>query len=262
MPEKPLVSIITVSLNDLEGLKRTVTSVFGQTWQEFEYIIIDGGSADGSKEYIESLDDKIEYWVSEQDSGVYNAMNKGIKAANGEYLLFLNSGDHLLNNEVLKENNQHLEFYELIYFNIQVGGKEISEIISYPKELRFSDFYFSSLGHPSTFIKKVLFEKVGIYDEKLDIVSDWKFFILALFKHNCSYKKVDNIMTTFYRDGISSNPKNEVIITAERKEVLNTNFQAFLLEIKELYELRAVIQNLKKSKKIKFLLRLGLLNKF
>lgn len=262
MQDKPLISIITVNLNDVEGLKRTMTSVFGQTFKDFEYIVIDGGSTDGSKEYIEQHSDRIDFWVSEKDTGIYNAMNKGIKAATGEYLLFLNSGDELFNNEVLKGNKQYLEFKELIYFNIQVGEKEISEIVSYPKELRFSDLFFGSLGHPSTFIKKELFEKVGLYDENLKIVSDWKFFILALFKYNCSYKKVDNTLSIFYLDGISSNPKNEDVITAERKEVLSTNFRAFLLEIKELYELKTVVQNLKKSKKIKLLLRLGLLNKF
>lgn len=262
MPEQPLISIITVNLNDVEGLKRTMTSVFEQTWQDFEYLVIDGGSKDGSEELIKEHKDQLNYWVSEQDSGIYNAMNKGIKAATGEYLLFLNSGDHLFNNDVLRENTHHLGFYDLIYFNIQVGGKEMSEIVSYPKELRFSDLYFSSLGHPSTFIRKELFEEVGLYDEKLEIVSDWKFFILALFKHNCSYKKVDITMTTFYRNGISTNPINEGIISTEREIVLTTHFKAFLKEINELYELRVTLQNLKKSNKIKLLLKLGLLNKF
>ena len=88
MPKKPLISIITVNINDFNGLVRTMTSVFEQTYKEHEYIVIDGGSTDGSKEYIESHNDKIDFWISEQDSGIYNAMNKGIKAATGEYLLF------------------------------------------------------------------------------------------------------------------------------------------------------------------------------
>lgn len=257
-----LISIITINYNNKIGLEDTIKSVQTQTFKNYEHIIIDGDSNDGSFDIIQRNIESFSYWVSEPDSGIYNAMNKGIKAAKGEYLLFLNSGDHLFNNDVLRENTHHLGFYDLIYFNIQVGGKEMSEIVSYPKELRFSDLYFSSLGHPSTFIRKELFEEVGLYDEKLEIVSDWKFFILALFKHNCSYKKVDITMTTFYRNGISTNPINEGIISTEREIVLTTHFKAFLKEINELYELRVTLQNLKKSNKIKLLLKLGLLNKF
>jgi glycosyltransferase involved in cell wall biosynthesis len=91
----PKLSIITINYNNLEGLQRTVESVVNQTWQEFEYIVIDGGSTDGSADFIESQSETIDYWVSEPDKGIYNAMNKGIAKASGEYLLFLNSGDHL-----------------------------------------------------------------------------------------------------------------------------------------------------------------------
>ena len=98
----PQLSIITINYNNLAGLQKTFESVFNQTFQDFEYIVIDGGSTDGSKELIEQYHDKIDYWVSEPDSGIYNAMNKGIVRANGEYLQFLNSGDSLLGENILK----------------------------------------------------------------------------------------------------------------------------------------------------------------
>jgi len=262
MPEQPLISIITVNLNDFEGLKRTMISVFEQTFKEFEYIVIDGGSTDGSKEYIEQHTDGIDFWVSEKDSGIYNAMNKGIKAANGEYLLFLNSGDHLFNSEVLNENNQYLKFYDLIYFNIQVVNKDLKEIISYPFPLHFANFYYGTLCHQSTLIKRNLFDKIGLYDEQLRIVSDWKFFILAVFKYNCTYRKINDILATYYLNGISSDPKNLALLSEEKKEVLSTDFKAFLPEIQELYKLQTLIQNLKKSRKIKLLIKLRMLNKF
>lgn len=262
MPEKPLISIITVNLNDLKGLKRTMNSVFGQSFKEFEYIVIDGGSTDGSREYIDSHSDKIDTWVSEKDSGIYNAMNKGIKAATGEYLLFLNSGDHFFNNEVLKRNKDYLNTYDLISYDLQAIEDKDQYIISKPKELRFEDLFYGSLCHPSSFIKKKLFQKVGMYDENLSIVSDWKFFILALYKFNCSYKKVDNILTTHYLDGISSSPLNEKKMLTERNEVLSVHFKSFLVEFKELCELKATVENLKRSKKINFLIKFGLLNKF
>ena len=127
-------SIITINYNNLEGLKRTVESVVNQTWQEFEYIVIDGGSTDGSAVYIESQKDKFDYWVSEPDKGIYNAMNKGIKVATGEYLLFLNSGDELIDIEALNKNHFHLEEMDLIYFDINVISDTTSFIKKYPQK--------------------------------------------------------------------------------------------------------------------------------
>src|SRR5690606_3965772 len=123
MAANPLISIITVNLNNLEGLKRTMASVFNQTYQNFEYLIIDGGSSDGSKEYIEANADKISYWVSEPDKGIYNGMNKGIKKARGEYLLFLNSGDHFVEQKVLEDNHHFLNDSPIIYFDVLVRYK-------------------------------------------------------------------------------------------------------------------------------------------
>jgi glycosyltransferase involved in cell wall biosynthesis len=95
------LSIITINYNNAEGLKRTIESVTGQTFRDFEYIVIDGGSTDGSTDVINEYADHISYWVSELDKGIYNAMNKGVAAAHGEYCNFLNSGDIYYNNEIL-----------------------------------------------------------------------------------------------------------------------------------------------------------------
>lgn len=258
----PKFSIITINYNNLEGLKKTLESVFNQCCKEFEYIVIDGASTDGSAEYIESKSDKIDYWVSEPDKGIYNAMNKGILKATGDYLLFLNSGDHLYGNAILQENIQHLQNYDLIYFNIEIVGAETSKIVSYPEKLNFSDFYLGTLCHQSTFIKKTLFDELGLYDENLSFVSDWKFFIIALFKNNCSYLKVDAILTTYYLDGISSDSINGEMLKKERLQVLNTDFIGHIEDVKQLFELKKIVLNIRKSKKIGLLVKLGLLNKF
>ena len=101
------LSIITINFNNKDGLKRTIESVISQKFQEFEWIIIDGGSSDGSKLLIEEVarNNKklVSYWCSEPDGGIYPAMNKGIDKAKGEYILFLNSGDTLHNKNVLQE---------------------------------------------------------------------------------------------------------------------------------------------------------------
>jgi glycosyltransferase involved in cell wall biosynthesis len=234
------LSIITINYNNLEGLKRTVESVVSQTWREFEYIVIDGGSTDGSAEYIESQSEHIDYWVSEPDKGIYNAMNKGIVKATGEYLLFLNSGDHLYDKEVIKENFRSLEYHDLIYFNVLMVGKLGSEMLSHPDRLRFSDFYLNGLNHQSVLIRKELFNTVGLYDENLKIVSDWKFFVLALFVHNCSYININKTLSTYHLDGISSQLKKEHL--EERYQVLKEYFGAFVLDYEEWQRNRKLLE--------------------
>lgn len=235
----PKISIITINYNNLEGLKRTIESVINQTWQEFEYIVIDGGSIDGSAGYIESQSDEIDYCISEPDKGIYNAMNKGIKVANGEYLLFLNSGDHLYNNQVLEKYHSFAGEFDLICFDEFRVSKQCSEIVKYPSKLNFSDLCLSSLSHSNTFIKKHLFDKVGLYDERMRIVSDWKFSILALFKYDCTYLKVDGIISVFYLDGISFLEDN----SKERNQVLNEYFKPFINDYKELVQNRTELRN-------------------
>lgn len=263
------ISIITINYNNIEGLKRTMESVVNQTWQEFEHIVIDGGSTDGSATFIESQSEYIDYWVSEPDKGIYNGMNKGIAKATGEYLLFLNSGDHLFSDKVLEQNHKFLVEKDLIYFNLNFVDKTNSWIGKYPERLSFSHFIHDTLPHPATFIKKKLFKTVGFYDEGFEMVSDWKFFVESICKFNFSYIRIDETLSTFYLDGLSSSSQNKELIFRERQQILKSIFPAYMQDIIELNELRemtsrleSTISNLKSSKKIKILIKLGLLNKF
>ncbi|MFT4805390.1 MAG: glycosyltransferase involved in cell wall biosynthesis, partial [Psychroserpens sp.] len=97
------LSIITINFNNAVGLKKTIESVVNQTSNDFEYIVIDGGSNDGSVDVIKEYEAKVSYWVSEVDKGIYHAMNKGILLAKGDYLEFLNSGDILVNETVIQK---------------------------------------------------------------------------------------------------------------------------------------------------------------
>ena len=142
MVNKPLVSIITINRNNLVGLRRTIASVLSQTWKEFEYIVIDGDSSDGSDEFIRTKDSLIDKWISEPDTGIYNAMNKGIKMASGEYLLFLNSGDELYSSNILEQNKDDIKEVDLVYFNIQMISDDKAYIHKYPEKLNF-DFFHS-----------------------------------------------------------------------------------------------------------------------
>jgi glycosyltransferase involved in cell wall biosynthesis len=258
----PKLTIITINYNNLEGLKRTVESVVNQTWQEFEYIVIDGGSTDGSAAYIESQNKHFDYWVSEPDKGIYNAMNKGIAKATGEYLLFLNSGDELNDLESLQKNHVYLEEKELVYFNINVIGENVSFVKKCPQVMTFSFLYNNTLPHQSTFIRKSLFERIGYYDENIKIVADWKFFIVALCKYNATYKYIDSVFSIFYLDGISSSSDKMKELNKEREDVLEAEFSIFLNEAKEYFEMKKVVINLRSSRKLKLLVKLGFLNKF
>jgi glycosyltransferase involved in cell wall biosynthesis len=256
------LSIVTINYNNLEGLKRTFESVVNQTWQEFEYIIIDGGSTDGSAAYIESKSENINYWVSEPDKGIYNAMNKGIAKATGEYLLFLNSGDHLYDFKVLEQNHNKITEQDIIYFNLNVVDGNNAFIKEYPHKLPFSYLINDTLPHPATFIKGTIFNKIGLYDESLKITADWKFFIQSICKFNYSYKRIDATLSTFYLYGLSSDPTNKDIIYDEKRKVLSSHFQAYLDDTNCFFELKRTVINLRKSKKINLLVKLGLIKKF
>ncbi len=252
-------SIITINYNNFEGLKRTVESVVNQTWKDFEYIIIDGGSTDGSVEYIETQRQYVDYWISEPDKGIYSAMNKGIAKATGEYLLFLNSGDEFYDAEVLESNNLNIHTEDLVYFDIQLISEDQTKVYKYPELLDYKNFIGGSIGHPTTFIKKELFSKNGNYDESLKIVSDWKFFMTAILKHNCSWRKVNKVLSKFHMDGVSST--NMKLVNEERDAVLKECFPEYL----RLHELEFFLKQIKKSRTIKMIQKFGLLrfvNKF
>ncbi len=233
------LSIITINFNDAEGLQRTLESVINQSYTDFEYIVIDGGSSDNSKKLLEKHSDKISYWVSEPDKGIYNAMNKGIAKANGEYLLFMNSGDILLNHKTIEENIDFVRDYDLIYFNTFLKDEDQEFVKVYSSDLSINYLINDTIPHQGTFIKKSLFNIVGIYDETLRIVSDWKFFLLALIRYNCTYKKIEKTLSVFYLGGISSKAENKNLNHSERKKVLETEFPM----IKSLYDQHSRINN-------------------
>lgn len=259
---KPKFSIITVNYNNLDGLKKTVNSIKGQTFQDFEYLVIDGNSTDGSANYIKENKGLFDFWVSEPDQGVYHAMNKGIKHASGDYLLFLNSGDHFYNSKVLENNKEHIKDSDLVYFNLQVveGNKTFTK--TYPDALSFSYFVEDTLPHPATFIKKEAFLKTNLYKEDFKIVSDWKFFIDAICKYNLSYKHIAKPFSTFYIGGLSSNPKNQIIKFNEKEAVLHGDYLTYMHDVDAIITNRKILDNLRSSKTISLLIKLGVLNKF
>lgn len=236
--EKTKISIITINYNNSVGLHQTIASVIGQTYTNIEYIVIDGDSDDESLSVIKKHEDKLAFWLSEKDHGIYHAMNKGIVKATGDYILCLNSGDSLIDKQIIENVVAKGLTSDLEYGDLQFFNHEKTWIWKLPSALTFNTFYTSTIAHPSTFIKKSLFEKVGLYDETLRIVSDWKFFMLAVAKFNCSHKHLDLIITAYNFDGISSRPENLNAINEERKLVLGKEFPALMADYEELVFLK------------------------
>lgn len=213
------LTVITINYNNLTGLKKTFESVFNQTVREFEYIVIDGGSTDGSVNEILSQKDKIDYCLSEPDRGVYDAMNKAIKVASGEYCIFMNSGDCFYTNDVVENVLTCLDGTDIVYGNTHYTDGKIRYSKDEPDLLSF--FYVSCWCHQSTFIKTSLLKKY-LYDDTLRIVADWKFLLQTVIKDNCSFKAIDQNVSLYDSTGISST--NKELYEKERTLVLNEMF--------------------------------------
>ncbi len=233
-----LISIITVNLNNLSGLKKTLQSVLEQDYPEIEYLIIDGGSIDGSAEFIKSNENKFSYWISEKDSGIYDAMNKGIAKAKGEYLLFLNSGDFFSSKESISKLIYGNSNYDIIYGNIAMNKTSSLEVVKYPANLSLNYFRYATLPHQASLIKKNLFLNYGNYITYFKIVSDWAFFCDVIMKHKATYKHVDEVITIFDITGISSQPSSGIIIRHEIVQHFKKEYWIYFYYFKMLWAVK------------------------
>lgn len=223
------LSIITINLNNRGGLQKTINSVIAQSFHDYEWIVIDGGSTDGSKKLIEQYTDHFAYWVSEPDKGIYNAMNKGIMVSHGDYLLFLNSGDWLHNSTVLKEVFDTNPTEDIVYCD-DGGSTGMPKKKGVQPVIDFRLLYTYTICHQTIFHKRHLFDH-GLYDEKYKIVSDWKFLFEHLIKGNASYRKI-NIILCVLQAG-SSYDTNQT--EAERQAVLHEFYSEKELAVIEEY---------------------------
>ncbi len=233
-PPLKKISIITINLNNAAGLEKTIPSVVCQSFRDFEFIVIDGGSTDGSTALLQQHRQEIDVLVSETDNGVYAAMNKGIGLATGEYCYFLNSGDCFSAAESLQKVFAAAGGEDILYGNMIHGGPETIEH-GLP-QLRFFDFFVGSIFHQSAFIKRNLFATVGLYNETLRIVSDWEFFLKAIFLHHCTYKYVNVEVARYEPGGLSF--QNEKLNAGERAAVLDRLFPLFTDDYSQLKKYR------------------------
>lgn len=217
-------SIITINYNNKNGLDKTIKSVLRQSFSEYEYIIIDGGSADGSVDIIKQYEDQITYWVSEKDKGIYHAMNKGVAQAHGEYCIFMNSGDCFHSTNVLNSIENYQE--EIICGKVLKGNATIPSGHQKPT-ITLVDLMRTSLPHQALFIKRELLIKHP-YDERYKIMSDWKFCTESLIFDNCSFRNIDLIVADYDTSGISTN--SDGLLPKEKRFIIKELFPPRIIE--------------------------------
>ena len=202
-------------------------SVLSQTCSDFEYVVIDGASTDNSVDVIRRIAGEFGNrlrWTSEPDNGIYNAMNKGIRMASGEYFEFLNSGDCLVSKDVVSKMFTALEensYPSIMYGNMLKNlpdGSILKDRCFAGQSISFLGFYIGTLNHSPAYIRRRLFDKYGLYDENLKIVSDWKWYLQAIIFGGEKPVYADIDVTLFDMNGISET--NKELDKKERRKVL------------------------------------------
>lgn len=241
----PYLSIVTINFNNAVGLKKTIESVKNLSFKDYEHIIVDGGSTDGSLDTIKnSLKDKdyakhVTWWCSEKDDGIYNAINKGISHANGIFIATLNSGDEYLPNsldnfEMITKDNQNAIYYGAIsyYKNDIFDGVHCSPASNLTKGM---------IPHPASFVPKSIYNKFGLYDENFKSSGDWELF-LRFYKLNVQFYFLERIITRFALGGISNTNLN--LVRKENEKLLKMHGEYKFSPKKQIIKLLRKIYNL------------------
>ncbi len=221
----PFFSIITVCYNEISNIKNTLDSIIRQTSNNYELIVVDGGSTDGTKEVIQQYEKHIAWWCSEPDKGIYNAMNKGVCHATGEYVIFMNAGDWFYDDCVLEHVYKSGMSTDIIegYVANTANGKKVKE--------RYDDIYVhlfaDTLSHQGTFIRRSLLQ-VHPYDEKYKIVADWKFWIETIILGKASYSFIEQNIAYYDMTGVSACRE---AVWSEREAVCQELFSPHVVQL-------------------------------
>lgn len=211
------LSIITITYNNLEGLKDTYHSIHQQTFRDYEWIVVDGGSTDGTKEFLEEHQEELAWWCCEPDKGVYNAQNKGTKHARGEYCIYMNSGDSFFADNVLERVFEKDVDADIVYGNWMLvfeNGK--TRLGRAPEAADLAYFFEDNMCHQSMLIRTEAV-KNRPYDESFRIYADWEEW-LALLTQGKTFRKIDLTICNFMVGGISTGDNASEKLKEERKE--------------------------------------------
>tara|TARA_B100001250_G_C19768616_1_gene775993 strand:- start:138 stop:851 length:714 start_codon:yes stop_codon:yes gene_type:complete len=231
----PKISIITVVYNDKDGLQETIDSVASLNYDNIEFIVIDGGSNDGTAELIRKYESNIDYWVSEDDDGIYDAMNKGIRAAHGDWVNFMNAGDYFANENVLNE----IDFTANKKVDILYGYKSQKEKLFYPMNIKNLEIGVIFGNHQSMFFNKNKLQHELYYDEKYKIYADYE-LVNRIYKLNNSIIHFVNVLVAdFEGGGVSEKPS-----TQKRKDKYKIVYKSYGV----IGVLRAIVYRILKKK--------------
>lgn len=262
------ISIITINYNNCQGLIKTIESVIKQTYTQIEYIIIDGGSNDGSSQIIDTYKEEGKfshfirfYSCSEHDGGIYFGMNKGIKQATGDYCLFLNSGDWFCNKNVISNIFQKKVYIEDLIIGRQKHPSRIPFISHsrhiYIDQINKQFFYSDTFPHQCSFISLSLLNKIGGYHTDYRIVSDWIFWYEAISLYNATVKIVNAYVAIQETGGISNNTDK---CTQETNHYLMTQAKPFSWEewisLRQAYRYASTYKTLCRTKLGKLIVRI------
>lgn len=219
------ISIITVCYNDCEGLRRTMDSVAQQTavrGADYEYIVIDGGSTDGSAELLKSRSDEVDALVSEPDQGIYYAMNKGIALAHGTFCNFMNAGDTFADAGTVARVAAQLADKDY-YVGHQLNLPPHKKLARAPREITASQLSIVPLSHQATFIRTALL-KARPYQVEYRILADWEQMLYELIVQNRTYERLDFTVAHFDTTGLSAQAGRDGRLKEEHRQIMHTLF--------------------------------------
>lgn len=205
----PTITVITVVYNRVHTIEQAISSVVNQTYPNLEYIIIDGGSTDGTVDIIKKYESKIAYWVSEKDDGIYDAMNKGVRVATGDYIEFLNSDDCFCSYDILDRVAHEMDDgIDILSCGIYVVDEKylLEWIVGNEFAIDKMNYCGGMIPHPGMFTKKKLLEKYP-FDTTYKIAADYKFFLTCYFDGAVKFKYISLPIVYFSNGGISSDDK-------------------------------------------------------
>lgn len=232
MVRSPAFSIITICFNEAAGIRHTCKSIVGQTHADREWIVIDGGSTDGTVDILGEFREHIDCLVSEPDQGIYDAMNKGIAKANGQYLVFMNGGDRFASPDALAwvaaAPPKDLIYGDLIF------DRPDGEVATYPDQLCSGSLLTHMVPHQATFYRRSLFERFGQYDTRFRIAADYDLYVRLLEVGKVAHHHIARPIAVFDRSGISNNPQHRRLKKQENHRIRMQYFPAYRWTLKAL----------------------------
>ncbi len=213
------VSIICVCKNAERDIADTIQSVIQQSHTPIEFIVIDGDSSDQTMKIVQQAENGITKSISEPDNGIYHAMNKGVGLATGDFLLFLNAGDTLIDSESIKTamtaiaNSRNSDLYHagVLWVDPDTGRTQKKP----PKQATGLNLFRGSLNHQGMFIRRKLFDQIGPYDERFTLAGDYEWFVRALRKHHCQFVNIQTYVSIFKLGGLSTSGQHKHTIQSE-----------------------------------------------